>query len=187
MDTILVVSSILLWVVLLLNLLLTLRLSRRLRSLFPEMEPLRVGQQAPDFSASSLHGKTVTLADYEGQATALIFVSPDCPPCREALPKVQDLWPSAREVGTELVLVSNADEETTRSIVDGLAADLTILVAHQENNPFFFDYKVMGTPSVCMIDAKGKVQVTGMRLFELEEKLGSFHQAVKGGDRLVGS
>jgi peroxiredoxin len=174
MDTILIISSISLWVVVLLTLLLTLRLSRRLHSLFPEMEPLKVGQKAPDFSASSLQGKTVTLADYAGKATALIFVSPDCPPCREALPKVQNLWPSARKFGTELVLVSSADEEKTRSIVDGLADDMTILVAHHEDNPFFFDYKVMGTPSVCLIDVQGKVQVTGMAVLDLEEKLGGF-------------
>lgn len=84
MESILIISSILLWVVVLLNLLLTLGLARRIRNAaFPVMESLKIGQKAPDFSALTLQGKTVTLADYAGHAAAFVFVSPDCKPCRE--------------------------------------------------------------------------------------------------------
>lgn len=161
MESILIISSILLWVVVLLNLLLTLGLARRIRNAnFPVMESLKVGQKAPNFSAQTLQGKTVTLNDYEGRAAAFVFVSPDCKPCREELPRIRDLFPIARGFGTELVLVSDGGDEKTRSLVDGLADDLPVLVAPREHNPFFSDYKAMGTPSFCLIDA-GKTYFEG--------------------------
>ncbi len=73
METTLVVSSILLWIVALLNILLTLGLARRIRSAFPRLESLKAGQKAPGFSAQTLQGQTITLTDYEGRATAFIF------------------------------------------------------------------------------------------------------------------
>lgn len=51
METILVVSSVLLWVTVLLNIMLTLGLARRIRSVFPKVDSLKVGQKAPNFSA----------------------------------------------------------------------------------------------------------------------------------------
>jgi len=182
METILIISSILLWVAVLLNLLLTLGLARRIRSAFPRMESLKAGQKAPGFSAQTLQGKVVTLNDYEGKATAFIFVSPDCKPCREELPGIQRVWLDARQFGTELVLVSDADEEKTRPLIDGLADGLPVLVAPREHNPFFTDYKAMGTPSYCLIDAQGRVQAAGMGVSELVEKFEALSQTAKGGD-----
>lgn len=171
METILIISSILLWVVVLLNVLLTLGLARRIRSAFPRMESLKVGQKAPDFSAQTLQGKPITLNEYKGRAAAFIFVSPDCKPCREELPKLRNLMPSFKQSGIELVLVSDGDEEKTRSLVDGSADGLSVLVAPREHNPLFSDYKAMGTPSFCLIDANGKVQAAGIGVSELTENI----------------
>lgn len=107
METILIISSILLWVMVLLNMLLTLGLARRIRNAaFPLMESLKIGQKAPDFSAPTLQGKTMTLADYAGHPTAFVFISPHCTPCREELPHLRDLAPKAKGFGAELVLVA---------------------------------------------------------------------------------
>ncbi|HEY4691675.1 MAG TPA: peroxiredoxin family protein [Anaerolineae bacterium] len=171
METILVLSSILLWVMVLLNLLLTLGLARRMRVTFPRMGSLKVGQRAPDFTAQTLKGETVTLATYAGRAVAFVFVSPDCKPCREELPRLAGLRPKAEQFGVELLLVSDADEDKTLSFVEGTVDGLPVLVAPRERNPFFSDYKAMGTPSYCLIDAHGKVRVAGVGVSELAEKI----------------
>lgn len=162
MESILVISSISLWVVVLLNVLLTLGLARRVRSAFPVMDTLKIGQKAPNFSAPTLQGKTVTLADYAGRTAAFVFVSPHCKPCREELPHLRELSPRAREYGAELVLVSDEGEETTRPFVEGTVDGLTVLVAPRDRNPLFTDYKVPGTPSFYLLNAQGKVQGTGV-------------------------
>ncbi|NUQ84742.1 MAG: TlpA family protein disulfide reductase [Anaerolineales bacterium] len=132
---------------------------------------MKIGQKAPDFSALTLQGKTVTLADYAGHAAAFVFVSPDCKPCREELPRLRELLPNARGFGTELVLVSDGDEEKTRPLMDGLGDGLSVLLAPREHNPFFSDYKAIGTPSYCLIDTNGKVQAAGIGMIELAERI----------------
>jgi peroxiredoxin len=171
METILVVSSVLLWVAVLLNILLTLGLARRIRSAFPAMESLKIGQKAPNFSAQTLQDQTLTLADYAGRSTAVVFVSPHCKPCREELPHLRELSPKARDFGAEIVLVSDEGEETTRPFVEGAVDGLTVLVAPRDRNPLFTDYKVPGTPSFYLLDAQGKVRGTGVGIDELAEKL----------------
>lgn len=181
MESILVVSSFLLWVLVLLNLLLTLGLARRMRAAFPKIEFLKVGQAAPDFTAQTLEGETVTLSTYAQRAIAFVFISPDCKPCLDELPRLEGLRPKARQFGAELVLVSDANAAKTQSFVEEHRLDLPILIAPRENNPFFVDYKAMGIPFYCLVDAQGKVQATGMSLFDLERKMEA--RETKGGDK----
>ncbi|MDW8326619.1 MAG: TlpA disulfide reductase family protein [Anaerolineales bacterium] len=186
METLLLFSSLLLWVLVLLNLLLTLGLARRMRAAFPRLETLKVGQRAPDFTARTLNGETVTLAAYARRPVAFVFVSPDCQPCREALPRLQELRSQAQQFGVELILVSDAAEDKTLSFVEGLADGLPVLVAPRERTSFLSDYKAMGTPSYCLLDAQGKVRAAGPGLAELGEKLRALAHELGGGDGMEG-
>lgn len=166
----------------LLNMLWTLGLARRVRSAHPVMDSLKIGQRAPAFSAPTLQGKTIALTDYVDRAIAFVFVSPHCEPCREELPHLRDLSAKARDYGVELVLVSDEGEETTRPFADGKVDTLTVLVAPRNHNRFFSDYKVPGTPSFCLLDAQGKVKATGIGVPELAEKIEALPRVTKGGD-----
>ncbi|MFH1909448.1 MAG: redoxin domain-containing protein [Chloroflexota bacterium] len=180
MEAILIISSFLLWVLVLLNMLLILGLARRMRAVFPRMEFLKVGQPAPDFAAQTLQGETVTLSTYAQRAIVFVFISPDCKPCHDELPRLEGLRPKAKQFGVELVLVSDANATKTQSLVEEHRLDLPILIAPRENNPFFSDYKVMGAPFYCLVDTQGKVQATGMSLFDIERKMEA--REAKGGD-----
>lgn len=163
METALIVSSILLWLVVLLNLLLTLGLVRRLnanRASAPEMG-LKVGEIAPDFSAQSLSGETVTLATYAGRNIAFIFISIHCGPCHEILPRLEPLGPKAARAGVELVLVSADELDETRAYVAKQNIGLSVLIASRKSNPFMEDYKSTATPSYCLVNEQGKVQSAG--------------------------
>jgi len=182
METILVLSSILLWLMVLLNLLLTLGLARRVRAAFPTMEFLKVGQKAPDFTAQTLQGETVTLATYARRSVAFVFVSPDCKPCREELPRLEGLRPKAEQFGVELILVSDAAEDKTLPFVAGIVDGLPVLVAPRERTSFFHDYKAIATPSYCLVDVQRKVQAVGAGVSELEKTIDALSLAAKGGD-----
>ena len=96
MEPILVVSSILLWLMVLFNLLLTVALIRRAAAKQPgfateNVPTLEIGSQAPDFTAETLDGEAMTLDDYAGKSIALIFVSPTCKPCLNKLPELHEL------------------------------------------------------------------------------------------------
>lgn len=165
MEQILIVSSILLWVVVLFNLLLTLALVRRMSNWSAttrDVETLEIGQRAPDFTAETLDGRTVTLADFDGRPLALVFMSPTCSPCMERLPELEALGPKARRSGVELVLVYKTDLAETRAAVGEHGITLPALAAPETSNPFWQDYMVAGTPFYCVLDEDRKVLSTGL-------------------------
>ncbi|HLZ61592.1 MAG TPA: TlpA disulfide reductase family protein [Ktedonosporobacter sp.] len=160
MNTALVISSIFLWLIVLANVFLTLALIRRLNRT-GQSPPLKVGLQAgataPDFAAQTLQGVTKTLADYRGQAAVLIFASPSCQPCRESLPMLQETAVEARAGGVEFVLVSGGALEATRAWDQEAGIQIPLLVATQDQNPFFQDYQITSTPTYCLLGADGKI------------------------------
>jgi peroxiredoxin len=173
METYLLISSILLWVLMLFNILLTIGLARRISRQFPSLEFLKAGSSAPDFTAWTLEGEEIAQANYAGRAVAFVFISPHCQPCREEIPKLEALRPQAGRNGIELVLVSDADEEETRKFIEELGVPYPVLVAPRTRTTFLVDYKANATPLYCLVDAQGKVQAAGLSLSELGEKMES--------------
>lgn len=166
MEEVIIVSSVLLWIVVGFNLLLAFALVRRVNKLDadeatgPARERLQPGEPAPAFTAQTLGGRAVTLADYtgKGRETALLFISPTCGPCEEALPSYEALRPGAARAGVDLVLVSLADAAATQTMVDDHHLQLPVLVA---SDSLGRDYKVPGTPAYVLVDAQGVIKSAG--------------------------
>ncbi len=165
----LLASSVLLWIVLLLNLVLTIGLIRRFNqvstqmSSFPEAEEgLDPGTPAPDFQAETLTGEIVTLANYTRKAVSFIFFSPTCGPCLEKLPTLNALVSKAEKAGVQMVLVNtDGDKEEATALVQKHSLNLPILLAPFGDNPFAEDYKAMMTPFFCLLNPDGAVEVSG--------------------------
>lgn len=162
MESLLLVSSILLWLVVGVNLLLTVALIRRQRRAAKRPELLPVGEDAPPFEAETPEGKPVTLADFHGDdEIALVFVSPQCAPCLKKIPFFNKLHPLARRAGVRLFLVSDSDREATRTFVAEHGVTAPVLSAPRSANPFLEAYKIRGTPTYCLLDQERKVKSTG--------------------------
>jgi peroxiredoxin len=163
LETGLVISSVLLWLLVVLNLLLTLALIRRVNAgaRTPGAPGLKAGTMAPDFTAQTLSGETVTRSTYSGRKVAFLFVSPSCQPCHEMLPTFEVLGPKAARAGVDFVLVSNVEREATSAFVEQFNISLPVLVAPLTTNSFTRDYHSTTTPSYCLLDEQGKVQSAG--------------------------
>lgn len=162
MEYALVISSALLWIIVLLNLLLTLALVRKMNArTSPREEGLKSGEAAPDFTAQTWQGEAVTLATYAGRSVVFIFISTFCAPCRTALPEYEALSCMAAKAGVDIVLVSGDGAAETQAFVADFDISLPVLVAPQSTNSFHQDYKSPGTPSFCMVNEQGVVQSSG--------------------------
>lgn len=163
MESFLVVSSVLLWLVVLGNLVLTLALIRRINAGSGAMvdEGLEKGETAPDFAAETLDGETVTLATYAGREAAFLFIHPTCGPCRDNLPKYEALASGAARSGVDLILVSSGEAEQTRALVNEFNLQLPVLIAPRGSNPFMETYKLSSTPSYCLITRQGTIETCG--------------------------
>lgn len=170
METVLIMSSVFLWLVVIANLLLTLALIRRLNSMVrPAETGLKTGEAAPNFIAQTLQNTTKTLADYAGQAVAFIFISTTCRPCRERVPMLQKSGSAARANGVEFVLVSGDGLEETQAWSEDMDLQLPIVVAPRSDNTFFQDYKVVSTPAFCLIGPEGNVHRASILGLEFED------------------
>lgn len=167
METVLIVSSILLWVVVLLNVLLTFGLVRRFnkgehKHEPPSLDMLNTGQPAPDFSAQTLDDAIVTLSSYAERRVAFQFFSTGCEPCHDFIPKLEQLRPQATSEGVEIILVSSDDMEKTRAFIERMNIHLPVLVAPRKSNPFFEAYKANFTPSYTLVNGEGIVESAGL-------------------------
>lgn len=164
-----VTNSVLLWVVVLLNLLLSVGLIRRLKKMsemmsgFGDMDVgLEAGEKAPDFKAETISGESISLADFARKAVSLVFVSPECSPCVDKLPTLNALRPRAEQAGVELLLVSTGGtKEKLAELAEKYNLTLPILVAPMESNSFAEDYKAFATPSYCTLSPDGNVKEAG--------------------------
>lgn len=179
MQPVLMANSVLLWIVVVVNLLLTVALIRRFNrmskdlSVFSDMDiGLEKGSQAPDFQAQMLTGETVTLANYARKAVSLIFFSPHCSPCLEKIPTLNALAPKAKQAGMEILLVNtDGDKAETEAFVKKHNVTLSVLIAPSESNSFARDYKADATPSYCILNQDSYVEAAGVFEPNWEEQL----------------
>lgn len=170
MEHLLIINSIIIWLVLLSNVLLTFALIRKVNWLSqmngrntPPMQSkgfLEVGQAAPDFEAKTLAGDPVTLANFAQRKVVFLFMSPNCGTCRDVIQTLASLEPQAKQHGVLLTLVITSERERAEEFVKESDVNLPALVTPAEGK-FILDYKVLGTPFYSLIDEQGYVEATG--------------------------
>jgi peroxiredoxin/uncharacterized membrane protein YphA (DoxX/SURF4 family) len=110
-----------------------------------------IGMPAPPVSLPDLEGRTVALADFLGQSTALLFWNPGCGFCQQMLPDLKAWEESPPQGAPKLVLVSSGDPERNRG--QGLRSPILLDDEFQVGATF----GAGGTPSAILIDAQGNV------------------------------
>ncbi len=169
------ISLIILWGVVLLNLLLTLRVVRLLHSVEEaraqaaereQLPELSLGTLAPDFRARTIDGEPVRLLTYVGRPVVFLFVSPHCAGCRSKVPQLLKLSVQAKkQAGVEFVLVSDSSSAETHTWIDTIQGEddveinLPVLIAPSNISDFLWTYNPRGIlPYFCLLDAQGNVQ-----------------------------
>jgi alkyl hydroperoxide reductase subunit AhpC len=178
MQLLLFVNLTAIWVLLLLNLLLLLRVIRWVRAThearIPEREQVErpelvIGSPAPDFKARTLTNRPVGLEDYAGRTVAFIFSSPRCGHCRIEMPMITKLSTLAKKnAGVELIIASYEDATETQQWLetirteDNVDVKLPVIVAPRRRSDFLEVYNPKGLlPGFCLLDENGIVRAQG--------------------------
>jgi hypothetical protein len=168
-------SLLALWLVVLVNLGLTVRLvawARRIthrddaeEAFGPE---LVVGQRAPTFRARATTGERVTERSFAGAHTTYVFLSPNCDSCRTTLPKLQPFAAAAEHRGGRIVVVSDSGAKRTAAWLEGIRAEgatirTPILLAPRRDSSMVEDYDGPGfLPYFAFVTAEGVVGARGI-------------------------
>lgn len=115
---------------------------------------LQVGKIAPDFVLLSTKNEEISLADFQGQKTLLVFFSPTCGVCKNMLPGIKRL---SQKIKT--VLISYGTQNENQQFVESEEIEFQVLnwdksVADQFN--------VSATPTFFLIDANLKIENSGV-------------------------
>ena len=78
------------------------------------MPSLRIGDAAPDFTATTQYGSTIRLADYRGSRSLVVFFYPadDTPVCTKEACSFRDSYQAFRDAGAEVIGVSGDSAES---------------------------------------------------------------------------
>lgn len=124
----------------------------------PEFRPLRAGDVAPAYAATTLDGDTVSLASLRGSAVVLNVWATWCAPCREEMPGLQALHERFAARGLRVVGVSvdnRGAERAIRQFADGLGITFTLL--HDPADDVARLFRTAGVPETFLIDPDGRI------------------------------
>jgi thiol-disulfide isomerase/thioredoxin len=117
-------------------------------------------QPAPEFALKDLSGKTVRLSDSAGRVRLIDFWATWCPPCREAIPHLNELHADYEKDGLSIIGISMDDDadELVPPFVEKYRIHYTMLVGNEAVAEAFGG--VFGLPTTILVDRSGNVAET---------------------------
>ena len=114
---------------------------------------LKVGTPAPAFRLPHLDGGELSLEDYRGRRVLLVFSDPECGPCDELAPRLEQLHRRTPDV--HVLMVSRRDAAANREKTRKLGLTFpVILQRHWEVSRL---YAIFATPVAYLVDEQGVI------------------------------
>jgi peroxiredoxin len=119
-------------------------------------EPLKAGDQAPDFTLPSLHAQPISLSNFRRGVVVLNFWATWCPPCVEEAPSLKRFADELQGSGVTVIGVSvDHDPQALERFVS--EAQLTFPIARDPDQAVASRYGTFKFPETYIIDSNGKI------------------------------
>ena len=183
--SLLLISNIILWILILVMGVVIFALTRQIGVLFERVAPagalamnqnLEVGQVAPNLSLPTINGGLIEVgkAIEKGKSQLLFFASPDCPVCKSLLPALKSAAKTESD-WLELIVASDGNSQDHKGFIEkqGLQAFPYIV-----SEVLGKTYGVAKLPYAVLIDEEGRIASLGIvnsrehleSLFEAKER-----------------
>ncbi len=120
--------------------------------------PLKVGEQAPDWTLPNSNGENNTLSEeYTENIVLMDFWATWCGPCKAKMPHVQELYDTYKDRGLKVISVLSGDvghEEEAAEYIEEHKYTFDLVFS---NNELSEAYKIRFLPTVIMVDRTGKI------------------------------
>lgn len=115
------------------------------------------GKTAPDFALKSDSGQNVRLSELRGQVVLVNFWASWCPPCRQELPLLGNLYSQYRTAGFVLLGV-NVDDDRKNATAMAQRLGLRFPTLFDADKAVSRRYGVDTMPTTLLIDRDGRVR-----------------------------
>ena len=112
---------------------------------------LLAGETAPEFTLPRIDGGELSLIDLRGGRVLLVFSDPNCGPCDDLAPRLQELHDTRPDL--QVVVISRRDADATRAKGESLGLSYPIVM--QEQWEISLKYGMFATPIGYLIDEQG--------------------------------
>ncbi|HKG80862.1 MAG TPA: TlpA disulfide reductase family protein [Pyrinomonadaceae bacterium] len=116
-------------------------------------EEVVVGNTIPDFSVTSLEGKTIDKNALKGEVVVLNFWASWCTPCMAEIPELKELAANSKAKVIGIALDENG-LETVKPFVDAHRINYTVAVGTQE---LFQQFNGVGIPYTLVLDPSQRI------------------------------
>lgn len=135
---------------------------------------IRVGETAPDFTATTLDGRPIKLDDLKGKIVLLDFWATWCAPCLAEMPNLKRAIDRYGKDGRFVVIGISLDddaESVKRFVKQHGMGWAQVVLGPAEQNPVARKYNVSGVPAMFLIGPDGKVVAKDVRGRRLDTEL----------------
>lgn len=116
------------------------------------------GETAPNFTLTSLDGKTVSLSDYRGQVVFLNFFATWCDPCKAELPDFNRMNNRMKDEGMKATfLLVNVQQQPDEVQAFMKQNGYTMTVLTDVSGAVAAKYLVSGIPATFIVGPDGKI------------------------------
>jgi peroxiredoxin/outer membrane lipoprotein-sorting protein len=121
------------------------------------------GTKATDFELACLDGTTIKLSKFRGQVVWLCFWYAGCPPCREELPRLQQIYTRYKDKGLVVLGFNCVDDKKLVSeflAEKGMTFPMIVDTSADARNAAYLGYQPMGRevyPLNYIIDHDGRI------------------------------
>lgn len=121
---------------------------------------LPAGTVAPEIDLRTLGGTRLQLSALRGHPVVVTFWGTWCPPCRDELPELAELYRKHHAAGLEIVAVNQGDQERRASdvqhFVDALSIPFTVAIDPRGRTRR--NYRLIGLPTTVFVDSTGVIR-----------------------------
>jgi cytochrome c-type biogenesis protein len=120
--------------------------------------------KALDFSLYDQYGKEHKLSDYKGKTIFLNFWATWCPPCKEEMPYIEQLYNEYNKNNDDVIILGlaspNLGNEVSQSDIEKFLKDenYTFPVMFDEDGSLTYQYGINSFPSTFVIDKEGYIK-----------------------------